>query len=164
MKKYEIRVIPNSDSEGETYWTAFYPAVDGCVGGGATVDEAVKEAEENLEIFLNYLSSKKSELPKEYEELACNGKISLRVSKTVHQKLIYLATEEGVSINALLNNAISTYIGKSEYNYELNKKIEALQDVAEKSYKLQCVNAMYNEATAKALWSKPVRINVGEDL
>ena len=55
MNKYEIRVIPKEDVEGKTYWTAFYPAIEGCVGGGETAEEAIREAEENLEFFLEYL-------------------------------------------------------------------------------------------------------------
>ena len=48
MNNYEIRVIPKVDASGKTYWTAFYPAVEGCVGGGDTVEEATKEAEEKI--------------------------------------------------------------------------------------------------------------------
>lgn len=59
MNNYEIRVIPKVDASGKTYWTAFYPAVEGCVGGGDTVEEAIKEAEENLDIFLEYLKEEK---------------------------------------------------------------------------------------------------------
>ena len=55
MNKYEMRVIPNTDSDGKIYWTAYFPAVKGCVGGGDTIEEAVNEANENLEIFLSYL-------------------------------------------------------------------------------------------------------------
>lgn len=55
MKNYEIRVIPKMDASGKTYWTASYPAVSGVVGGGDTAEEAIKEAEENLEVFLDYL-------------------------------------------------------------------------------------------------------------
>ena len=59
MKHYEIRVIPKVDASGKNYWTAFQPAVEGCVGGGDTVEEAIKEAEENLGIFLEYLKEEK---------------------------------------------------------------------------------------------------------
>ena len=43
MNKYEIRVIPKEDVEGKTYWTAFYPAIEGCVGGGETAEERRKK-------------------------------------------------------------------------------------------------------------------------
>ena len=69
MDKYEIRVIPNQDNDGETYWTAFFPAVEGCVGGGSTAEEAIKEANENLAVFLKYLLSEHRELSKECPEM-----------------------------------------------------------------------------------------------
>ena len=69
MNKYEIRVISNQDNDGDTYWTAFFPAIEGCVGGGSTAEEAIKEANENLEVFLEYLLSEHRELPKEYPEM-----------------------------------------------------------------------------------------------
>ncbi len=55
-----------------------------------------------------------------------DSKIALRIPKTVHQKLIELADDEGVSLNTIINNAVSNYIGKSEYDYEIRQKIEAL--------------------------------------
>ena len=54
MKFYDIRVIPKVDASGKTYWTAFCPDVEGCVGGGDTVEEAIKEVKENLKVFFKY--------------------------------------------------------------------------------------------------------------
>ena len=54
MKDYEIRVIPHKDDHGDTYWTASFPEIDGCVGGGDTPEEAVAEALKNLEFFSGY--------------------------------------------------------------------------------------------------------------
>lgn len=123
MKNYEMRIIPKYDCDGKIYWTAFFPAIDGCVGGGDTVEEAVKEAEENLEIFLDYLSSEKFEIPKEYSEPACNGKIALRLPKSLHQALLYKAMDEGVSLNSLLISAVSNYLGKSQFAYDLDERL-----------------------------------------
>lgn len=59
MDDYEIRVVSKIDEAGETYWTAFYPAIPGCVGGGITAEEAISEAKENLDIYLEYLAHEK---------------------------------------------------------------------------------------------------------
>ena len=127
MKNYEIRVIPKKDAQGRTYWTAFFPAIDGCIGGGDTAEDAIKEAEENLDIFLEYLKDEGELIPSEYEENNYSGKIALRTSKTTHRKLTQISNEEGISINMLINNAIESYIGKSEYSRDFDKKIEAIQ-------------------------------------
>lgn len=52
---YEMQLISKIDSGGDIYWTAYFPALDGVVGGGKTKEEAIQEANENLEIYLEYL-------------------------------------------------------------------------------------------------------------
>ena len=59
MKNYEVRVYPKKAEDGSTYWTAMYPSVPGCIGGGDTPEEAIIEAQENLEVSLEYLEDEK---------------------------------------------------------------------------------------------------------
>ncbi len=127
MCNYEIRVFPLKAEDGSTYWTAQFPAVEGCIGGGDTPEEAITEAQENLEIFLEYLQEEKKKIPAEYEAPEYNGKISLRVSKSVHKKVAEIAEQEGISINMLLNNAVEHYLGMKEYDLELDKKIRRIE-------------------------------------
>ena len=61
MENYEIRVFPKLADDGSTYWTACYPSVPGCVGGGDTLEEAISDAQENLNVYLEYLQEQKSE-------------------------------------------------------------------------------------------------------
>ena len=68
MRNYEIRLIPKKDKQGKTYWTAFFPAIEGCVGGGDSEEEAIKEAKENLEVLFDYLESEGSAIPQEFKE------------------------------------------------------------------------------------------------
>ena len=118
-RDYEIKVIPKKDADGDTYWTASFPAVDGCIGGGKTPKEAIDEAYENLEVFLEYLESVNSQKPVEYEENSYSGRIALRIPKSKHKKLAEKSADEGVSINMLLNCAVEYYLGlnaSSEHN------------------------------------------------
>ena len=66
MANYEIRVFPRKAEDGSTYWTAWFPAVEGCVGGGDTPQEAIGEANENLEVFLTYLKETNKKIPEEF--------------------------------------------------------------------------------------------------
>lgn len=52
MKNYEIKTISKLDADGNIYWTAFFPKIDGVVGGGNNEQEAINEAKENLKIYL----------------------------------------------------------------------------------------------------------------
>ena len=138
---YEVRVVPKFDVENKCYWTAFFPTVPECVGGGKSVEEAY----ENLEVYLEYLKSENLPLPKEYKEESFNGKIALRVSKSMHRQLVCLAEEEGVSLNMIINNAIEQYLGKKEYDFMLSKKIEELGKATESSLALQQINLSSNK-------------------
>lgn len=60
MENYEIRVFPKLADDGSTYWTACYPSVPGCVGGGDTLEKAISDAQENLSVYLEYLQEEKS--------------------------------------------------------------------------------------------------------
>lgn len=150
MLNYEIRVIPKLDDSGKTYWTAVFPAIPGCIGGGDTAEEAIKEANENLELFLAYLEEERKSIPLPYEEPQYAGKIALRVPRSTHKKIAELAENECVSINSLLNSAIEHYLGMKEYDYQLEKKISDLQEVANKTLQMQ----IYSTAMQEQMFSK----------
>lgn len=145
MRNYEMRVFPKLAEDGSTYWTACYPSIPECVGGGDTREEAVREAEENLEVYLEYLVEECIKLPNEDYKGDYSGKISLRVSKTTHKRLANIADDEGISINLLINNAIENYIGIKTYDFGINKKIDDLRRVADSGLDLQIANAAINQ-------------------
>lgn len=67
MENYEIRVFPKLADDGSIYWTACYPSVPGCVGGGDTLEEAISDAQENLNVYLEHLQEEKSKQKSERE-------------------------------------------------------------------------------------------------
>ena len=158
MRKYEIRVIPKKDIEGNVYWSAFFPTIDECVGGGDTAEDAIREAEENLEFYLSYLESEKLPLPDEYQENNYNGRILLRTSKSSHKKLSRLAEDEGVSLNTIVNNAIEHYLGKKSYDIELSNKIEQLTELSQSSNILQQMNYAGNQQIVSELWKRSFKV------
>ena len=60
LSKYEMRVFPKTADDGTTYWTATFSSVPECIGGGDTLEEAVKEAMENLTVYTEFLKESKS--------------------------------------------------------------------------------------------------------
>ncbi len=145
MKNYEIRVFPKLADDGSTYWTACYPSVPGCVGGGDTVEEAISDAQENLQVYLEFLQEEKRKIPEEDYKGDFSGKIALRISKSTHKKLAEISENEGISINLLLNNAIENYIGLKSYDMNINKKIDDLRTIADSGLYLQQANALMNQ-------------------
>lgn len=145
MKNYEIRIFPKIAEDGSTYWTACYPSLPGCIGGGDTVEEAVSEAKENLEIYLEFLEEEHKKIPEEDSNNEYSGKIALRISKSTHRRLAEISDIEGISINLLLNNAIENYIGLKTYDMNINRKIDSLREIADTGLLLQKYNAMVNQ-------------------
>lgn len=152
MKKYEMKITPHTDASGQSYWVVNFPAIDACSGGGYTVEDAIKEAEENLKFYLEYLENEKIRLPEEYKENSYSGKIALRVSKSTHKKATEIAESEGISLNLLLNNAIEFYLGQKTFDMGLNDKIQQIKEVSESSFELQKVNYLENKAIENKLW------------
>ena len=116
---YEFNVYQMS-VEKHTFWVAESKGLKGCVGQGDTSEEAIKELEENetewiatakeCDIPIPTPTFRNSNLP--------SGKISLRVSPTIHQESLELVDRLNVSLNSFLHTAIVSYIEKvkSEIN------------------------------------------------
>ncbi|MBR2444610.1 MAG: type II toxin-antitoxin system HicB family antitoxin [Clostridia bacterium] len=149
MRNYEMKIIPNTDENGKVYWTASYPAIEGCVGCGETADEAVKEAQENLEFYLEFLQEEGAEIPNDYVPAQYSGKIALRVAKSTHEKIANISKTEGISINSVICSALENFLGIKKYEFELDKKIQRIQELTEQNLILQG----YTVQNQNALWS-----------
>lgn len=143
MKNYEIRVFPKVAEDGSTYWTATFPSVPECIGGGDTPEEAMNEARENLEVYIEFLEEEGKKIPQEDYKSDYSGKIALRLPKSTHRRVSEMADSEGVSINTLLVSAIENYIGLKAFDIQFKEKIEALREISESSLYLQQCNALY---------------------
>ncbi len=122
MREYEMNLFQVRTTEGYE-WVAEFPDLKGCVGGGITKEEAMKEAEENKNIYLETLKDlgKKIPQPRTRKESKASGKLSLRLSKSLHKDLAEISNEEGISMNQYVIEAISEKIGK-------NKSTTAFED------------------------------------
>lgn len=158
MNNYEIRVIPKKDIDGNTYWTAYFPKIESVVGGGDTPDEAIKEAQENLEFYLEYLQDEKRQLPQEYVENTFSGNIALRVSKSTHKKLNEIAEQEGISVNSLICNSIENYIGIKSFDYKIYDKIEEIKSISDDTNKTAKLNLMSNLKLNEVVWNSKLTL------
>jgi antitoxin HicB len=97
MSNYEIRVYPIECEDGSVSWGASFPAVNGCAGGGDTPEEAIKEAYENLEVYITYLKEKGEPIPQANEKYS--GKFVVRITSALHRTIARQAEMNGVSLN-----------------------------------------------------------------
>lgn len=112
---FEVRI--EQDNNAVEYAVRFLD-VPNIIGSGASIDEAIVEARGNLKEYLDYLIDTNRDIPlpstdKSFYDLS--GKMTLRVSKTTHWKILQRANLEGVSVNSLLNEAIISYLNDIIY-------------------------------------------------
>ena len=162
MKNYEIRIYPKIADDGSTYWTAIYPSIPECIGGGDTVEEAIRDAEENLAVYLEFLEEEGKKIPEDDYKTEYSGKIALRVSKSTHRKIAEMSENEGISINLLLNNAIENYLGLKAYDMAISKKIDDLKVVSDTELTVLNMNThiiqeMWKKSNSKDIIRKDVQ-------
>lgn len=123
--EYSIKLYQIETEDG-LEWVAKYIDFEGCVGGGKTKEEALKEAEENLVVYLETLEELGLPIPesKNQNKNSPSGKLSLRLPKSLHKELIEITEEEGCSINSFINAAISRQVGRINYQKDCLDKIE----------------------------------------
>ena len=81
-----------------------------CSSGGKTMEEAIQNIKEALELYIEcMLEEGKEPLPINEDE--ATGKAQIRMSKKTHLKLLQLSKEEGVSVSHLINDAIVKQYG-----------------------------------------------------
>ena len=58
--EYSMKVYPIHFDDCRTEWCVEYPNLKGCVGGGNTIEEAVKNAEASKQVYLKCLENEET--------------------------------------------------------------------------------------------------------
>ena len=108
--KYPFSVA-QMESEGHVYWVAKSSQLNGCVGQGDSVEEALAELAGNEEVWLETAADVGIPIPDVYVEKTqtYSGKLTLRVAPSVHERAAYLAKKDGISLNQYINDAVVAY-------------------------------------------------------
>ncbi len=104
------------DEEG---FVASHPDLLGCLAQGDTADEAVKELDSARRAWLEVRFEEGLPIPEPVDEAAFSGKILLRIPPALHAALARRARQQDASLNQLLNNALSEYVGAERRESEL---------------------------------------------
>lgn len=105
------------ETKGGFEWVIEYPELPGVTGGGASYEEALKEAEDNKRFYFDYLREHGRPIPAPSEVADfgdLSGRITLRLSKSLHKSIVLRAQDERVSINSLINEALCTYVAAQD--------------------------------------------------
>lgn len=144
---YRFEVYTEYSGYGDKVFVVKYFDLDNVIGVGDTIEKAIKEAEENLEVFIDYCKENNIAFPSpsSHEDLDYSGKITVRMSKNLHKLVDERAKKEGISINLLLNEAISQYVYSSNscdkiVDESVNKISSIMQEAADALYNYQDLN------------------------
>ncbi|NLC65271.1 MAG: type II toxin-antitoxin system HicB family antitoxin [Erysipelothrix sp.] len=116
MKKildYDVE-IKRMDTTDGVRWVAYYPSLKGVMGGGKTPEEALKVLGKEAVEMVEFMREERDLIPESDEVIDLNaysGRITLRMSKSMHRMVVETAKREGVSANAWINEAIGMLLG-----------------------------------------------------
>jgi predicted HicB family RNase H-like nuclease len=111
----------SSIENGQTEYVVRYFDIP-VIGAGLTEQEARDDAKENLDFYLEYCRDNNIPIAQpslHIDQEEYSGKLSLRISKHLHKRVSELSVSQNISINALINDALSTYTSYLENNKNL---------------------------------------------
>lgn len=83
----------------------------GCLSSGDSAEEAMANLDEAIEVWVGATLDEGAEVPPPMLSSEFSGRVTLRLLPSVHERAAMLARREGVSLNRLLSNAVSHYVG-----------------------------------------------------
>jgi len=111
MNNYKL-IVYTMESGDTVDFIAEYPALRGVAGIGSTEAEAISNLKINAEANIKALNEVGLPIP-ESDALIKNdysGKLSLRLSSSLHRRLAEVSLLEGVSINQCVVEAVAMYV------------------------------------------------------
>jgi len=95
---YTFIVQPHQD-EDELYYIGKVLELDGCMADGDTGAQALENLREAMVGWIETKIANGFQIPEPVAESSLSGKFTMRVPKTLHQRLALEAKQEGVSLN-----------------------------------------------------------------
>ena len=109
---YEIKI---THSSGGGY-VATIPDLPGCITQGETRLEVLEMIEDAKLCWLSAALEDEDDIPEPDWDLY-NGKLNLRIPKSLHRRLAERAKREGVKLNQLVIYLMANGIGEQEKNF-----------------------------------------------
>lgn len=130
LKYYQsirYKMVWEYDKEDEVYFVRF-PELPGCLAHGKTEQEALEAALKVKDQWLEATHAAGWEIPESTTTPNTTGRITTRLPKFLHQKLVDRAEAEGVSLNQLILTFIAQGLEKASGDESINKIIACLKD------------------------------------
>lgn len=112
MKRpYHIELVRAETEDGQVGWVASVAELPGCLSQGDTPEEAAAHIQDAMETWFESVIERNSPIPEPAPESRANGKVLARLPVTLHERLLFEADKEDVSLNQLLVGILSAAVG-----------------------------------------------------
>ena len=111
VDRYPFTIRPLTREEGGGYLIEF-PDVPGCISDGETPEEAILNGRDALRSALLTMKEVGRAVPRAVLPKGTSGQWRQRVPKSLHNRLVARAKQEGVSLNTLVATMIAEGLGK----------------------------------------------------
>lgn len=102
---YKFNVYPLSEEDGGGFY-AEVPELPGCIASAETLEETMDLLKEAIESWVEVSKGKGKKIPNvtyyDVNDSLPSGRFGVRISRTTHKKLLQIAKEENISLNALV--------------------------------------------------------------
>jgi len=147
IDKYTYRIQWSDDDEAFLASCLEFPSL---MTHGDTQAEALDEMNNVLSFVLEDLSKKGKKAPEPLKERKFKGNISLRLPPETHEDLVYLATEQDLS----LNQCITTIIEKNLHANTIMESVREMQNtITQLTSELNAVRKL-NEELMKTVFTQ----------
>lgn len=83
----------------------------GCVSQGETLGDALANLEQAAANWIDAMIKVGNSIPSPEAENTYNGKVLLRLPRSIHSRAVRMAQRDGVSLNSFLLTAIAVRVG-----------------------------------------------------
>lgn len=107
---------------------AFHPDLDGCAAQGETVEEAFANLDVARRLWLEVRVEDGLPIEEPVSEDDFSGRVSLRMSPSLHADLARMSRRQKISLNQLLNTILAEYVGGDRLRQQV---LEAVKEIRE---------------------------------
>lgn len=111
MDRYSFNIAWSDEDDKFVATCGSFP---GLSAFGETEEDALQEAKIVLELFIESYRERKLPLPKPARAPVFSGQLSLRLSKSLHERAARMASKDGVSLNQYISNALNREVSVEE--------------------------------------------------
>lgn len=119
-KNLKYRIVIEYHPEDKAYFVKF-PELPGCVADGATAEKALKNALIVKNEWLNAAYEAGWTILEPVAPSEMSGRVTLRLPKSIHERLVDRAEMEGVSLNQLILTYVTAGLEKAVLNNEISQ-------------------------------------------